>query len=236
MTIQEEIHELIRLQEIDTKLLEIHEKKTELEEEIQKVREPLSRMENERDDLNQKVEELSKEVRALEQNVPDQEERIRKSREKLPQITTQKEYFAVLKEIETMERDKENLEESLLKKMGTLEELQSERDRLTAQCREEEKTFQEKRDRMIEEHSHYDTETEKLNTEKENISREIDPQYLAHYQKVLNYKGSPAVVKIIDGNCQGCFMTLPPQLFNDVRKGGHIITCSYCNRILYAEK
>jgi uncharacterized protein len=34
-------------------------------------------------------------------------------------------------------------------------------------------------------------------------------------------------------SCSGCFMSIPPQLFVNVKKNTEIITCPHCSRILY---
>jgi predicted nucleic acid-binding Zn-ribbon protein len=120
--------------------------------------------------------------------------------------------------------------------MGILEEKQAEKDRLLSQCQEEEISFHKKKEQMISENSEFDSESGKLKEEREKVSRELDSRYLNLYNKVLMHRGSPVVVKIIEGNCQGCHMTLPPQLSHDVRKGTSIITCSFCQRILYVEE
>jgi predicted nucleic acid-binding Zn-ribbon protein len=235
MTVKATIDGLIHLQRINDRLVEIEGKRKELEGAILNVRDPLTRLETRRDLLITRVSELRAEMHRMELTVQENRDKIHKSQEKLPLITTQKEYFALKKEIEGMEREKDGLEEKLLQDMETFEELQKERDEVVSECEEEEKAFHEKKETMASENSHYDTEYKTLTAEKESICYEIDPEHLENYKKVLIYKGAPAVVQIVAGNCQGCFMNLPPQLYNDVRKGESVITCSFCNRILYVE-
>ncbi len=235
MAIKEDLNGLVRLQEIDSRLQKIEHKREELNEAIQNVREPLTALEAGKDAVARRLETLQRDTRALEGSIAEYTERIQKSSEKLPLITTQKEYFALQKEIETMNREKERLEETLLTNMGTLEELQEEAANLTQQCSEEEKNFLTKKTKIKRDTVAFDTETEELQEQRKTIAAGIDARYLAHYDKVLLYKGSPAVVQIVDGNCRGCHMTLPPQLYNDVRRGDAVITCSFCHRILYVE-
>jgi predicted nucleic acid-binding Zn-ribbon protein len=235
MAIKEDINGLVRLQEIDSRLQEIEDKRDVLKQAIQKVREPLNALETERDVVTERMETLQRDTRNLEGSAAELTDRIQRSSEKLPLITTQKEYFALQKEIETMAREKERLEETLLANMGTLEELQKEAVDLANRCTEEETNFVTRKDEMERDAADFDTETAELNQQRKSIATGIDARYLAHYNKVVLYKGSPVVVKIVDGNCRGCHMTLPPQLFNDVRRGDSVITCSFCNRILYVE-
>jgi len=235
MTLQEELQQLIHLQEVDNQLEEIREKRAEVEQLILHVREPLTQLESERDLGIEEIGKLREEARGLELATQEFTEKIRKSQEKLSRIKTQEEYFALQKEIEGMERKKEEDEENLLRNMEQLESTQKEKDELSARCTEEEKNFQEKREEMLADSTLFDSREKELKARREKILEKINPRHLAYYNKVFQHKGGPAVVRIIDGNCQGCHMNLPPQLFNDVRKGASIITCSFCNRILYVE-
>jgi len=236
MDIKQQLHGLIHLQEIDTRLQELAEAREELRRAILEVRDPLTRLETERDDLAGRLDTLAREIRAREGDLQQTQERIQRSRDKLPQITTQKEYFALQKEIETMEREREALEADLLQKMGETEELQRSLEETRGRCAAEEKAFLEKKKAMEAEHADTGAEEERLKAEREAVCREIDPVHLELYDKVLSHRGSPAVVRIVDGNCQGCYMSLPPQLSHDVRKENAIITCSFCQRILYVEE
>lgn len=235
MDIKEEIHELIHLQKIDSRLQEMEDQEKKVELAIQRVRDPLTRLEARKDELVNRISDLRQESVRIERTIQEYGDKIEKSRDKLPLITTQKEYFAFQKEIEIMQKEKSRLEDQLLQQMGELEEQQKERDEASAMCRDEEKEFLAKKEEMEQESRKFHSEREALEAEREKICREIEAAHLRLYNKTLISRGAPAMVEIINGNCQGCHMTLPPQLFNDVRKGESMITCSYCNRILYVE-
>jgi predicted nucleic acid-binding Zn-ribbon protein len=53
------------------------------------------------------------------------------------------------------------------------------------------------------------------------------------YTRLLNGRKGLAVVGIRNGSCQGCFLSLPPQLIQEVRRNDRVLTCSHCQRILY---
>lgn len=235
MTLQEDLQKLIRLQEVDSRLHEIREKREEVEQAILHVREPLSRLEAERNEQVDALTKLREEARTLEITTQEFAEKVRKSQEKLPLIKTQEEYFALQKEIEVMERRKGEDEEKLLNNMELSEESQKKKDELVVLCKEEEEAFLKNREEMMSDSNHFNAEEKELDHQREEIVQTIDPRHLGHYNKFAQNKAGPAVVQIINGNCQGCHMTLPPQLFNDVRKGDSIIICSFCNRILYVE-
>ena len=46
-------------------------------------------------------------------------------------------------------------------------------------------------------------------------------------------RNGKAVVGVVNGICQGCFMSIPPQHFNDILKGDRMLNCPTCQRILF---
>ncbi|MCW5201092.1 hypothetical protein VU07_04770, partial [Desulfobulbus sp. F4] len=65
------------------------------------------------------------------------------------------------------------------------------------------------------------------------LAHELPSAQIKRYDKLLIKRKGLAVVRVSAGVCQGCFMTVPPQLFNQVRKGGEICACPACQRILF---
>ncbi|MDO4868025.1 MAG: C4-type zinc ribbon domain-containing protein [Clostridia bacterium] len=81
----------------------------------------------------------------------------------------------------------------------------------------------------------FKADTEKLqqmraNTEKE--AKKIDPKLLAKYRSIKQHC-TPPMAKLINGQCSGCFMSLPSATLLDIRSGEHIVECDNCGRILY---
>ena len=44
-----------------------------------------------------------------------------------------------------------------------------------------------------------------------------------------------AVVSVWKEVCDGCHMSIPPQLYNELQKSTRLLTCPNCNRIIYWE-
>ena len=81
----------------------------------------------------------------------------------------------------------------------------------------------------------FKADTEKLqqmraNTEKE--AKKIDPKLLAKYRSIKQHC-TPPMAKLINGQCSGCFMSLPSATLLDIRSGEQIVECANCGRILY---
>ncbi len=65
------------------------------------------------------------------------------------------------------------------------------------------------------------------------LSRQIKPNLLAEYNKLLPKKSWLAVTAARDCTCQGCFINIPPQDYEELKRGAKIYYCSSCSRILY---
>ena len=70
-----------------------------------------------------------------------------------------------------------------------------------------------------------------LERNRKELASEIPPDNLELYQGTRVRRGQ-AVVKIEQGRCQGCRITLPTNELQRAR-AGNLILCSTCNRILY---
>ena len=61
----------------------------------------------------------------------------------------------------------------------------------------------------------------------------VDPASLQRYETLRVSKKGVAVVKVERGLCQGCQMSLPTHLQQQVRNGRQQVNCSSCGRLLF---
>ncbi len=60
----------------------------------------------------------------------------------------------------------------------------------------------------------------------------LDPQLLAKYRSIKQHC-TPPMAKLVNGQCSGCFMSLPSATLLEIRNGSRIVECDNCGRILY---
>ena len=70
-------------------------------------------------------------------------------------------------------------------------------------------------------------------TDKE--SQKIEAELLEKY-KAIKQHCTPPMAKLIDGQCSGCFMSLPSATLLALKEGEHIVCCDNCGRIIYSEE
>lgn len=53
------------------------------------------------------------------------------------------------------------------------------------------------------------------------------------YRRNVKQRGADAMAAAEDGACTGCFVSMPPQMTNELINGGQLVFCKSCGRILY---
>ena len=87
----------------------------------------------------------------------------------------------------------------------------------------------------------YDVESKKdaatlkqMRERTEQEAKKIDEKLLEKY-KTIKQHCTPPMAKLIDGQCSGCFMSLPSATLLALKEGDRIVCCDNCGRILYSE-
>jgi len=78
-----------------------------------------------------------------------------------------------------------------------------------------------------------DKEVAQSSAGRQTIAAQLNRDLIQRYEMIFSRRGGMAVVAISDGICQGCFMNIPPQLSNEIRKSETLHLCPSCHRILY---
>ena len=89
-------------------------------------------------------------------------------------------------------------------------------------------------------HAHASTRSGQLRAEmgsnqgeREAIASRLSVSVRKKYEQIFSKRGGIPVVEIRRGSCQGCNMTIPPQLCIEVRKSQDLHLCPSCHRILF---
>ena len=68
----------------------------------------------------------------------------------------------------------------------------------------------------------------------EQESGKIDPELLEKYRTIKQHC-TPPMAKLVDGQCSGCFMSLPNATLLELKENKRIVECDNCGRIIYME-
>jgi predicted nucleic acid-binding Zn-ribbon protein len=181
----------------------------------------------------EKVELLEKERRQREGLLSSEQEKIKRAEGRMFEIKTNKEYQALLNEIEAAKAANSKVEEEILEVMGEVDDL---RKKLLKREKEVAVTLEkiEGEKKQIQERiAHGDEVWEKQMERREFLSKQIESKHFKLYNTLKEKRQGVGVVNVKNETCQGCFVNIPPQMYIEVQKNNNLIQCPNCNRILY---
>lgn len=233
---KEKIQQLIQLQALDKKIREIVEKREQCPIKIQTLESELDALEISFQDMENRLKAIQKEHREYEQEIQDIERGIEKSHGKLESIKSNKEYKAVLKEIEDLRRKQSALEDTVLRGMEDIENLEIQRHSIEKEKKALEDKLEQDRALTNQEMEDLGLELHRLEKDREKFSQGVDQDLLKKYAFLTERKNGLAVSPVVGGVCLTCHMGIPPQKYNELIRGNALITCPNCNRIIYWEE
>ena len=232
--LNEQLLLLRELQDVDLQLKAIEADKERYPIEMKNLDEKLASEKEMSKKRKQRIELLEKERRQKEGDLELEQERIRRAQSKLYDVKTNKEYQALLREIETLKEINSQREIEILEIMDEIDGLKGEYGRMEKELLKMEERIGAEKKRLEESLGKADGALASKKRKRTMITKKLSPQLMALYQ-TLKEKRRTAVVPARFGACQGCNVKIPPQMFNEVQRNEAIIVCPSCNRILYWE-
>ena len=171
--------------------------------------------------------------RAEEKEVTGVQTRLAKYKDQLLEVKTNREYTAMLHEIEAAQNDIRTREDRILEIMMESDELNAGIKTSEADLKAAEKETAAERALLDTEMTQLKAVIDKTTTEREKLVADIDRRILAIFETTAKGRKGVAVAEAKDGLCTICHVRLRPQVFNEVRKNESIIQCDSCRRILY---
>jgi len=177
-----------------------------------------------------------KKRRGLESEVKAFKEQAAKFRRQLNDVKTNKEYSALLKEIEDASGKVDGIEEVILQEMISADDI--EKDIKTAQEKQtvEETRLREERTTIQAEQKELEARRDVLLKERAAVLPTIPPDQARLYLRISRKMAGVAMSPVTDDFCSICQLRVRPQMLDDLMAMKEIITCEACGRILYWAK
>jgi len=231
--LDEKLKVVLMIQSIDTRFDEIRREKEQTPKEIEKLKADLDLLRNAMDQDLSTLEELKKGRRKVERELEEIEPKFEKSKLRLNEVKSNKEYQAVLKEIEELKELTFQKEEMVIKWMEEIEIQEKECADNNVRWEESQKEYKNKEREFSQRIRELDKEVQSLNERRGKLSQEVDQDLLRGYDSLRMQLKGQVVAPVIDFVCQGCHLGIPPQQYNDLIRGDSLQSCSNCNRIIY---
>jgi hypothetical protein len=230
-----QIEQLIVLQRLDDEIINLRQTIEDAPEKVTQIEGRLETLRNQEAELNEKIGMLNEQNRKLSQEIENDNAKIKKSKNKLMMVENSREYHAMMRETDNLEktnrmREEERLavEEDLATQNNLLQSVQSEISRLEEELQEIKQNLEVKLDDAR-------NRLEELKAKREATIAEIPRPILSRYEFIRSRLNNPVIVPVKQGVCNGCNISIPPQVFVELQKGEQILSCPNCQRLVFWE-
>lgn len=230
---KKQVELLVKLQELDQT---IHQLKWQMRDGPERLRELEKKVQTLEEDIKAdegRVQELKQSQRQYEADIEDGIAHIRKSRGRLMSIKNNREYRALLREIEDTEKENAVREDGVLEALEELEGLSQgfevkKKEQLVAQD-----GLENEKKAIAKEVARIQGELSDIEKDRENLTQGIDPGLLTKYQQIKAMSGGIAVALVNHATCGECHLGIPPQMYNELQRQDTLQFCPNCHRIIY---
>jgi len=175
----------------------------------------------------------------LELDLKSRDEEIAKLRAALNSAKTNKEYAAVLTQLNTTKADNSKNETHILDLLKDIEADEAECREIEKQIEEQKQQLEKTRVESAELATKYEEEIQQIQKEWDEEAKNIPPEPLETFKRVADTYDGQAVTPIEQGDdkkgaysCGGCFMGITAESVNKLMSKDEIIRCPNCTRIL----
>jgi predicted nucleic acid-binding Zn-ribbon protein len=178
------------------------------------------------------IERAERQRRSLERELDSLQTQLARTQSKLHEVKTNKEYSAVLVEIDTGKQHIAALEDQILELMEAVELQRQKRQQQAHQVQVAEQELGQQTERVRQEQAVLAKQVTAEEEARQHIAADVARDLYARYQQLSSIRDRQAVVFVQEGACGGCHLKVQPQLVSEVRQQDKLITCPHCQRIL----
>ncbi|MCK4294711.1 MAG: hypothetical protein KAY65_16030 [Planctomycetes bacterium] len=233
------LHGLIKLQSVENRLRAAKAK-------LARCRRTVILQENQVRSLQNALETKKEEILLtkvqcdrMELELKSRDEEITKLRAALNTAKTNKEYAALLTQLNTSKADNSKIETQILELMKDTEADEAESKDIRQQIDEQKQTLEQTRTESDASATKHEAEIEQIQTEWDRVAKTIPDDSLEIFRRVAETYDGQAVVGVEQQegrtptySCGGCFMNIAAECVNLLMTKDDIIRCPNCTRIL----
>ncbi|MCK4462619.1 MAG: hypothetical protein KAW46_12500 [candidate division Zixibacteria bacterium] len=224
---------LLKLQIVDYDLGELERSKEYLPDMMDNLRTEIEEATSKLESTTAEFNEKKVTIKTLELEIAAKEAELQKYQQQMMSIKTNKEYDALVAQIDAVKETISNQETELLQTDERVTELERE----IAEYGEKSTSAEETNSRQLailqEKIDSIGDKVAAKETERDHIITQIPRPIRSIYERVHRGKGGTAVVMVKKRACGACYKALTPRKVQEIKKGDRIHTCENCGRLLF---
>jgi predicted nucleic acid-binding Zn-ribbon protein len=232
----EQIEQLVVLQKVDSEMITLEKVLEEAPKQLQSLQEKKEYLEQQQAVIQEKVDVLEEQKTRLENEIENDAQKVKKSKNKLMMVENTKEYHAMMREMDAMEKMNRLREEERANLLADLSDLEGRKGALQDDIDALAETIAAQQSTLDQELAEKRARLDELSKEKQKASEAVPAPILVRYNFIRDRIPNPVIVPVSEGVCTGCHIVIPPQTFIDLQKGEQILSCPNCLRIIFWER
>ncbi|HZD41490.1 MAG TPA: C4-type zinc ribbon domain-containing protein [Terriglobales bacterium] len=229
----DQIEILASLQTVDREIKEQTGIKNELLAELEAKQKEIEAQKEEIDRLNMAWAEKERQREQSDRVFQDEAKKAMDRRMRMNRIKNVKELQALQREIDQIRQSNGVLEEEIIRLLEEIDGIKAEADAKKQELGAVQQDWQQKKEALRTQIADIDKAVAEAAARRKNIASQVTADLIARYELIFARRGGTAVVEVAEGTCHGCYMNIPPQLWNEIIKNDKIHLCPSCQRILY---
>jgi predicted nucleic acid-binding Zn-ribbon protein len=228
-----QIEILASLQMVDREIKEQNGRKQDLLGELQTKEKDIRAKKREMDVLGASLAEKEKLRADRDRFFQDEGKKAMEKRMRMNRIKNVKELQALQREIDLMRQANGDLEDELIRIMQEIDVVKAQIQTKEAEMAVMQEDWLKKQKELEQEIHGIDEAVSEAATRRQTIASQVTRDLISRYELIFSRRGGTAVVEVNAGICQGCFMNIPPQLWNEIIRNEKLHLCPSCQRILF---
>ncbi len=228
-----QIRQLVSLQAVDDDIFLVDQELQQAPKHIAELEASFLVIEQQRTRGEDKMSHLLEQQKRITNEIEEDAARLKKSKNKMTQVSTSREYQAIGREMDTMERlsqireqDKTALEEELTNHTVYMDEVMSKWEVVNSELEIARTSLDE---RLVQSQKR----RAELEERRRQAGAEVPRPVLERYEFIRHRLAHPVIVPVKNGVCDGCHISIPPQIFIELQGGDKILNCPNCQRLIY---
>ena len=228
-----DLRNLINLQDIDQKIINFRKQISEIPDKTQAFQAELQQLTQAHQQKVALGQELAKQRRARENDVEMMQTRLARLKDQLMTVKTNKEYTAMLHEIQAADDHIRAAEDEILAIMEQTEAMEEKLAREATELQVKEAALKEQVKKSELAIPALEADVSKLCKEKIALESIIGQELLGRYRRIAEVRKGLALAEAKDELCSACHVRIRPQVLADLLRTEEIHVCDSCSRILF---
>lgn len=223
---------LLKLQNIDYDLGELERSKEYIPDMMENLKREITDSERKLKETTDALTEARVEQKEVDLELQEKQEKLKVLQERMMAIKTNKEYDALVSEIDQIKARIYDLESRAINLMEAIEQYEKDENGLGSQAEGIRKINSEQISSLQAQIDSVGSKIRDKEQERKQLVGQVGQRALRAYDRIRKGKGGAAVVAVKKRACGACYKALPPQVIQEIRLGERIITCDSCGRML----